>query len=400
VQSVASSSEAPSIASAQGGEGTKEGTDGPSEGQSVGNSQRLQVADAAEVKCLLLQAMLDSLPALGIETGPAEDPSPILAAEVLSMPTGTHATSLSQDSLRSNCLKLLSRLSRRAELRRSLEPHVFLIAAGRKLTQLLGGGGRVTRLAATQGAHLLHAVASYLDLVAAPSVAVAVARHCLGPIGFALSALQSSGAKLANWDQASWELLHAVLLVMAPAATHCADADAGRAILTTLLADYKAAVVLTAVGDGILLRAGEGPVRIAYPGRVLALQRDLLGLFSALAGLVGRQPAMPGGASLAGDKGHDVLLVTDDKRSQVGKLTRRQGLNFFASLVAPGNPFLRCVLDNASDALVVAADGSAVPLPPPSSTAVRLRQGLFDLLCAVFSAPGSPYVMDKPTAGK
>lgn len=390
-----------SEASAQEGYDTGEATAGPSENRSnlSGDSRGFELADSTEVKCLLLQALLEALPALGIDMGPAQDPSPILAAEILSLPT--RDVGPAHHALRSSCLELLARLSRRAAGRRG-EPHIFLTAAGTKLMQLLGGGGRIAPLAMSQAAELMQAVADYAVLAATPSVALAVARHCLTPVCFALSSLQASGTRLTSWETSSWKLLHAVIVLLAPALTHCSDADAGRAFLAALLSDFKSAAVLTAVADISMLRAGDNGVtpRSAYQGRMPALQRDLLSVFTALAGLVGRQPAVLGGASISGDPGSDILLVTDSSRRGTAgcKLTRRQALNFFSSLVAPGNSFLRRVLDHPTETPATAPDGTPVPRAPPSSAAVRLRQGLFDLLRAVFSAPGSPYVADKTTA--
>lgn len=371
------------------------------------------VADAAEVKNLLLQAMLASLPlpvphygtARGEPPALARDPAPILAAEVLSMPTS--GLPPHQETLRASCLQLLARIALRQEGSQGGEgpgrspQHVFLAATGAKLSQLLAGGAQTSPTACAHAAHLMTTAAEYAVLVDSPSVSVAAVQHCLGPISLALTALQGGGAKPKNWIAATWQLLHGLTVFLAPLIAQCADADAGRSFIATVMGDYKAAAMLVAVADLLFLRPGElGDASIAATKAQLpALQRDLLSFFSALAGLLARQPAILDGGAPGEDPGVDVLVIVElSGRGQRRKLTRQHALSFFSFLICPSVDFVRRVLDHYA-AVPAVSGGVALPQGPPTG-AVRLRPALFDLLKSLFGAPGSPFIADKTIAGK
>jgi hypothetical protein len=387
------------------------------------------VTDTAQVKNLLLQAMMASLP-LPVthkstspfsSNGPAtsakvmnssssgnlaQEPAPILAAEVLSMP----AINLTpqQETLRSSCLQLLARIALREEgnidadgTHRSTQQHVFLAATGAKLAQLLSGGAQTSVAACTHAAHLMNAAAEYVALVEAPSAAIAAAQHCLGPATLALGALQAGGSKPLKWDTAAWELLHGLLVLLSPVMAHCTDAEAGRSFIVVVLGDYKAASMLVAVADLILLRFEEPVATHLALSRTkfLSLQRDLLTFFTALAGLLARQPALHGISSTT-DPGLDALVIVEPTgRGQRRKLTRSHALNYFAFLVCPSSEFIRRVLDHAGpNPAAGSVDGAPAPSAPPTTAAVRLRPALFDLLKTLFAAPGSPFIADKIVA--
>ncbi|KAL4536328.1 hypothetical protein Ndes2526A_g05859 [Nannochloris sp. 'desiccata'] len=384
-------------------------------------------AKTAEVKILLLQAMMASFPvpvthnntispsSAGFsasakvmdcsDNGLAQEPAPILAAEVLSMPT----TGLTpqQETLRISCLQLLARIALREEgnvdadgTRRSTQ-HVFLAATGAKLAQLLSGGAQTSIAACTHAAHWMNAAAEYVALVEAPSAAIAAAQYCLGPVALALGALQAGGSKPAKWDSAAWELLHGLLVLLAPVMAHCTDAEAGRSFIIVVLGDYKAASMLVAVADLVLLRFEEPVVsQIAISrAKFSSLQRDLLSVFTALAGLLARQPALHG-ISSSTDPGVDALVIVEPTgRGQRRKLTRCHALNYFSFLICPSSEFVRRVLDHAGpNPTAGSVDGVPAPPAPPTAAAVRLRPALFDLLKTLFAAPGSPFIADKIVA--
>ncbi len=382
------------------------------------------VANTAEVKNMLLQAMMASLPlpvthdtasiissgtpsasAKVMDGGLAQEPAPILAAEVLSMPiTGLTPQ---QETLRNSCLNLLARIALREEgnidadgARRSTQ-HVFLAATGAKLAQLLSGGSQTSIAACTHAAHLMNAAAEYVTLVEAPSAAIAAAQHCLGPAALALGALQAKASNPAKWDAAAWELLHGLLVLLSPVMANCTDAEAGRSFIVVVLGDYKAASMLVAVADLVLLRFEEPSISQMSLSRTkfLSLQRDLLTFFTSLAGLLARQPALHGIASSA-DPGLDALVIVEPTgRGQRRKLTRCHALNYFSFLVCPTSEFVRHVLDHAGpNTTDTSVDGAPAPPAPPTTAAVRLRPALFDLLKTLFSAPGSPFIADKIVA--
>jgi len=388
-------------------------------------------ATAVEVKILLLQAMMASLPLPATHkntTSPSSSsspgfpasaqvmdsnganglvqvPAPILAAEVLSMPT--MGLTPQQETLRSSCLQVLARIALREEgdldvdSTRRLTQHVFLAATGAKLAQLLSGGAQTSRTACIHAAYLMNAAAEYVALVEAPSAAIAAAQHCLGPATLALGALQGGGSKPVKWDSAAWELLHGLLVLLAPVMAHCTDAEAGRSFIVVVLGDFKAASMLVAVADLILLRFAEPVVsQIAVSKtKLLSLQRDLLSFFTALAGLLSRQPALHG-ISSSTDPGIDALVIVEPTgRGQRRKLTRCHALNYFSFLVCPSSEFVRRVLDHVDpNPTTGSVDGNPVPPAPPTTAAVRLRPGLFDLLKTLFAAPGSPFIADKIVA--
>jgi serine/threonine protein kinase len=378
------------------------------------------IANTAEVKNLLLQAMMASLPlpvthnssspapstsAKVRDIGLAQEPAPILAAEVLSMPTS--GLTPQQETLRNSCLNLLARIALREEgnidadgTRRSTQ-HVFLAATGAKLAQLLSGGAQTSIAACTHAAHLMNAAAEYVSLVEAPSAAIAAAQYCLGPVALALGALQAGGSKPIKWDAAAWELLHGLLVLLSPVMAHCTDAEAGRSFIVVVLGDYKAASMLVAVADLVLLRFEEPVVSQVALSRTkfLSLQRDLLTFFTSLAGLLARQPALHG-ISNAADPGLDALVIVEPTgRGQRRKLTRCHALNYFSFLVCPSSEFVRHVLDHAGpNPTTGSIDGAPAPPAPPTTAAVRLRPALFDLLKILFAAPGSPFIADKIVA--
>lgn len=386
-------------------------------------------ATTVEVKNLLLQALMASLPlpvtrskststlpsssgfstsakaSYNSDTDYIQAPAPILAAEVLSMPT----TGLTpqQQTLRSSCLQLLARIALREEGNfdadsslRSTQ-HVFLAATGAKLAQLLSGGAQTSNTACSHAAYLMNAAAEYVALAEAPSTAIAAAQHCLGPAALALGALQAGSSKPVKWDSAAWELLHGLLVLLAPVMAHCTDAEAGRSFIVVVLGDYKAASMLVAVADLVLLRF-EKPVvsQIALSKtKFLSLQRDLLSFFTALAGLLARQPALHS-ISPSTDPGVDALVIVEPTgRGQRRKLTRCHALNYFSFLVCPSSEFVRRVLDHAGpNPTTGSIDGIPAPPAPPTTAAVRLRPALFELLKTLFAAPGSPFIADKIVA--
>ena len=419
------------------------------------------VANVVEVKNLLLQAMMASLhlPSLSSSANASErqqqqqqqsptspppptvDPAPILAAEVLAMPS-LGGLSSQHETLRSSCLQLLARLALRQEDRQSTTTapqHVFLAAAGTKLNQLLAGGSQTPSLSRTHAAHLLHAAAEYVSLVEAPSASVAAAHHCLTPTALALAVLRACGSDPKRWDSPAWELLHGLLCMLSPVLSHCTDADSGAAFIATILGNSKAASMLVHVVDVVLLQSIEEPPLSGNTGggggggggapkyAAPALQRDVLSFFTALAGLLARQPPLgskarmttriPIGESVGIDPGNDVLVILEpdvlSRGHQRRKLTRRHALNFFSFLVLPSSEFVRRVLDHAG---TIATAGTAItgggitaggaantsgqqPLPPPpTASLVRLRPAVFELLKTLFSAPGSPFIADKSIA--
>ena len=383
------------------------------------------VADAAEVKNLLLQAMLASLPlpvphygtARGEAPALGRDPAPILAAEVLSMPISGLAPH--QETLKASCLQLLARIALRQE--GSLTPdmgpgrspqHVFLAAAGAKLSQLLAGGAQTSPTACAHAAHLMVTAAEYAVMVDSPSVSIAAVQYCLGPISLALTALQGGGAKPRHWNSSTWQLLHGLTVFLAPLISQCADADTGRSFIATVMGDYKAAATLVAVGDFLFLRPGQlsETTIAASKAQLPVLQRDLLSFFSALAALLARQPAIqddpngdgaPSTNPVIEDPSLDILVIVElSGRGQHRKLTRGHALSFFSFLICPSVDFVRRVLDHyAAVPTMPAGVNLNLPQGPPTG-AVRLRPALFDLLKSLFSAPGSPFVADKSIAGK
>lgn len=125
-------------------------------------------------------------------------------------------------------------------------------------------------------------------------MAEAVVRHCLTSLQSLMGVLQAAGVDAAGWAPPTWQLLHALVLLLAAACKKCEEAEAGRGLLALLLGDQQAAAMLAGAAGHVLLlpepaAAGAG-ASLAQRRRAAALQRDLLQLFAALAALVGRQP--------------------------------------------------------------------------------------------------------------
>lgn len=100
-------------------------------------------------------------------------------------------------------------------------------------------------------------------------------------------------------------------------------------------------------------------------------------------------------------------------------LTRKHALQFFAFLVSPTTGLAQRLLDDPPASTPAAGAAAAAGTPgappavaagpavlgrsfsalPPSASHLRLRQGLMELLKALFSAPGNPFVADKTVSG-
>ncbi|KAL4458989.1 hypothetical protein ABPG75_013854 [Micractinium tetrahymenae] len=425
-------------------------TTGTEQGPADGAGGARAVQDVEKTKCLLLRALVAALPVLDQPSGwPAVDPSPLLAAEV----TGLLGKQLSaeQEQLKSLAVQALLWLSQRpvgaaqssssssSSTASSTSAHVLIAAVGQRLNALANGGrpeseGRKELLAALQ------LLTDYVNAAAQPSVAAALVRHCLPGLQALLGVLQVSGLDAASWSTATWQLLHAVVLLAATACRKCEDAEAGRGLLSLLLADQHAAALLASAGSHMLLQPEQAHGgTMAQRSRAAALQRDLLQLFAALAGLAGRQPpcvqgphhprdsegraasrisVASSGVDGAGTSrgappgpGQDLLLGLSAHRG----LTRRHALQFFSFLVSPHSGLVQRILDHEPSSssgggrVAEGARGRARPAQPPAPAGpslcgpstpactahMRLRQGLLELLRAVFSAPGSPFAADK-----
>lgn len=227
---------------------------------------------------------------------PARDPSPVLAAEVLGL-LGTSQEQLRQ--LRQLALEALQRLSQRPVAPGAqqgggdggAQAHVLVEAAGSRLTSLTSDGVPEGE-ARTEVLALLQLLTDYTTAVQHPSVAAAVVRHCLRAFQALLGTLQAAGLDAAVWSPPAWQLLHPLVLVLAAVCRRCEDAEAGRGILSLLLADREAAAILSSAASHMLLQPEQprGRASLAERSRAAALQRDLLQLCAALAALVGRQP--------------------------------------------------------------------------------------------------------------
>lgn len=75
--------------------------------------------------------------------------------------------------------------------------------------------------------------------------------------------------------------------------------------------------------------------------------------------------------------------------------------------MSPNSGLAQRLLDNDPLAPGTAATGGSSSAPgaqagakPASSSHIRLRQGLLELLKAVFAGPGSPFLADKATSGE
>lgn len=227
---------------------------------------------------------------------PARDPSPVLSVEVLGL-LGTSQEQLRQ--LRQLAVEALQRLLQQPAAEGQAAggggagQHVLVAAVGARLTSL-ADGGMPEGEARAEVLALLQLLTDYATAVRQPSVAAAVVQYCLAGLQSLLGMLQASGLDAAAWPTATWQLLHPLVLLLAAVCRRCEDAEAGRGLLSLLLADQQVSGMLTSAASHVLLQpeAPGGGGSLAQRSRTAALQRDLLQLFAALATLVGRQPAM------------------------------------------------------------------------------------------------------------
>lgn len=172
------------------------------------------------------------------------------------------------------------------------DAHVLVAAAGKQLASLTGDGVP-ERESRTEVLALLHLLTEYASAVQLPSVAAAVVRHCLRGFQSLLGTLQAVGLDAALWPAPAWQLLDALVVLLAAVCRRCEDAEAGRGLLALLLGDRETAAMLSNAASHVLLlpeQQGVGAASMAQRSRTAAMQRDLLQLFAALTALVGRQP--------------------------------------------------------------------------------------------------------------
>lgn len=323
-------------------------------------SAALQPVDSGELKCLLLQALLLTLPVMAGDPLPARDPSPVLAAELLRLAgkqQGGSATPAPPPQLKQLCISALLNLSparqelqhpqqqqtQRLRTSKGVMPHVFIAIASSRLLYLLSGSGSSTTHHGEASA-ILRLVADYLEAAQSPSVVAPASRHFTPALQAVLGVVQSGGSNAAEWRAMHWQLFHAALRTLAPLYTMCSGGDAGRALLALLLGDRQTAAMVTGAAEYVLLHPPPER-RFCYGGQLVPLQRDMLQCLAALIGMIGRLPALPspspthaqdppgdgasraisllrisstasgpsatarsGGEEGSGDPGHDVLL--------------------------------------------------------------------------------------------
>eukprot|EP00887_Chlorella_sp_A99_P006671 scaffold3.g6671.t1 len=388
------------------------------------------LADEEQLKCLALHGLLLALPVMGAAEYPSPDPAPVLAQELLSL-VGK-PLSMRQEQLKQLALQTLQRLSQRP----GVEPgacHPLAAAIGARLQQSLGGGGDGPGEEATaQACQLMQLLQDYVAGVEAASVAVAIMQHCLPGLQALLGALlAAAGLDPAAWPATCWQLFHGAVALLGPICQIAEDPDAGRAIVGLLLADRQAAELLAQAAEHLLLAPESARQQTrAYRSSMPSLQRDLLHLLTALASLVGRLPALPKAerppqeqrldagrtasrlSLLSASSGGDELASSTDNPLQgpandllLGPsmrhgLTRKHALQFFGFLVSPNLGLAQRLLDgDVPPSAAAAATGTGAPPPrAPRGAHIRLRQGLLELLKALFATPGSPFVADKDTS--
>jgi hypothetical protein len=214
----------------------------------------------------------------------------VLALEVLSM-LGQSLSS--QEQLLQLCLRALQQLSQPAAPDTDVPRHVLLALAASKLSQLVPQlGGQALGPAHVEAMSLLQIMAEYVAAAPSNAVAVAATRHCLSAVQLLLGVLLAAGPDLSDWTLGSWRLLHRLAALLAALCGRCHDAQSGRGLLRTLLADQPTAAMLTAAASLVLLHP-EVVCTAAFPYRAgsALLQREVLHLLVKLAALVGRQPA-------------------------------------------------------------------------------------------------------------
>ena len=382
------------------GSSTSRATDSEADAAAAARSAR-QAADAEQLKCLLLQALLLALPVMG-PTGeadgnaaaaagtfsrrlscdmlltlhaaelraccwlawsvagyPAQDPGPVLAVEVLGL-AGTRQPA-EHRLLKQLALQALRRLSQRPGTDLAA-CHPLVTGAGARLQQTLGRGGSITEAASAEACRLLQLLTEYTAAAQAGSAAAAVMQHCLPGLQALLGMVMgTAGMEPSEWPTSCWQLFHGMVALLGPVCQLAEDAEAGRALLGLLLADRQAATLLANVGDLLFLEPEAArPAAEAYRGSTPALQRDLLQLFTSLAGVVGRLPP----------------LTVQQQQQQEGDTSRAASRTSLLSIssgvdeLAPtgDNP----LADPGNDLLLGEPGLGAVSLPQPLAWAQQL----------------------------
>ena len=344
------------------------------------------------IRALLIDSLLASYHPVSGFSDIDPDPSLIITADVLSFPTFAsegcpyvHA-----------CIKLLSRISRS----KKDSDHVFLVALGNKLASLSRSCHIFEEKTASAIAYLIGLGAEYLSMSSLESNSSLVASSsCLPPLRFMLKHLSKEIKRTSDLvliDEAQLALLQGILKFLTRCLQLSRDQISGRSYVATLLGDLTVAEMLVILSQRTLLSTGEQEMRIKAVSKFAEIEKDLLSLFVELVQLVNRLPSTKSGSK----SGISDAIIDTDCTQNLKSMSKTESLNWMLFLVSPGSPLIQNTLECEivpSNTKSFKQQSLQVSL---NSRSVRLRNGVFNLLQALFAAKDGPFIEDRDLTGE
>jgi hypothetical protein len=170
----------------------------------------------------------------------------------------------------------------------------------------------------------------------------------------------------------------------------------GRSYIATLLGDLDIAEMLIILSQRTLLSTEDQGMKFKTVSKFAEIEKDLLTLFVELVQLVNRLPSINSGST--SDIRDAIADIDDNENLKV--ITRTESLNWMLFLVSPGSPLIQ----NTLECEIVSSNTKNFKQPSLqvslNSRSVRLRNGVFNLLHALFAAKDGPFIEDRDLTGE
>ena len=344
------------------------------------------------IRALLIDSLLACYSPISGFSDIEPDPSLIVTADVLSFPTFANEGCPYVHA----CIKLLSRISQSKEK----ADHVFLIALGTKLVSLSRSCHIFQDEMASTLAYFIGLGTEYLSMSSLEgSSSLTAATSCLPPLRFILKHLSKETkiiSDLISMDEAQLVLLQGILKFLTRCLQLSRDPISGRSYIATLFGDLDITEMLILLSQKTLLSTGDHEMKLKTVSKFAEIEKDLLTLFVELVQLVNRLPCMNSGSS---SDIRDAIADIDDNQN-LKFITRTESLNWMLFLVSPGSPLIQ----NTLECEIVSSNAKNFRQPSLqvslNSRSVRLRNGVFNLLQALFAAKDGPFIEDRDLTGE
>jgi hypothetical protein len=344
------------------------------------------------IRALLIDSLLACYYPISGFSNIEPDPSLIVTADVLSFPTCANEGCPYVHA----CIKLLCRIS----LSKKKADHVFMIALGTKLVSLSRSCHIFEGAMASTLAYFIGLGTEYLSISCLEgSSSLAAATSCLPPLRFMLKHLAKKIKLISDlilMNEAQLALLQGMLKFLTQCLKLSKDQMSGRSYIATLLGDLDIAEMLIILSQRTLLSTEDQGMKFKTVSKFAEIEKDLLTLFVELVQLVNRLPSINSGST--SDIRDAIADIDDNENLKV--ITRTESLNWMLFLVSPGSPLIQ----NTLECEIVSSNTKNFKQPSLqvslNSRSVRLRNGVFNLLHALFAAKDGPFIEDRDLTGE